>query len=244
MIALRRSELRNYARRPDREAWRSLTSLDPSDARSGGFGALERLNEEWLAPGVCVTFRFKHATELITYVQVGALIHEYGSARASVTRTGEFQCVALGPGLRHTERNASACDVAHVFRFSLRASQARLAPRLSQQRFSTADRRGSLCLVASPDAERGSLRIHQNALVYSALLDPGRHVVHALSPGRGAWLHVVSGAVRLVNFVLQAGDGAALTDERALSVTALTPTEILMFDLTEPLPRFSADEVS
>jgi redox-sensitive bicupin YhaK (pirin superfamily) len=243
MIALRRSEQRLHAQRRWREAWRSFAPRDPLDALSGGFGALEHLNEEQLEPGARVTFEFERDAELITYVLAGALIHEYASGHSSVIRAGEFQCVAMGAGLRHSETNPSPLDTAHVFRFSLRASRSPLAPSHEQRRFSAAQRRGLLCVVASPDGQRGSLRIHQDASIYSALLDPGQHLVHALLPGRGAWLHVVSGAVRLATFVLHAGDAAAITDERALSVTAQHPTEILLFDLKEPLPRFASDEV-
>jgi len=80
------------------------------------------------------------------------------------------------------------------------AERARI--RLRAKRFSAAERRDGLCVVASPDGRKGSLRIHQDALVYSAMLDPGQHVVHELSPGRKAWLHVVQGEITLGDLVL------------------------------------------
>jgi integrase len=45
------------------------------------------------------------------------------------------------------------------------------------------------------DGRRGSLRLHQDALVFSAVLDVGHHLVHALPQGWIAWLHVVRSEV-------------------------------------------------
>lgn len=92
-------------------------------------------------------------------------------------------------------------------------------------------RRGVLCAVASPDGRRGSLRIHQNTVMYSAILEHGQHVIHELSPVRSAWFHVVEGEVMLGDVVLSTGDGGGVTAECAVSLTARAGTEILLFDV-------------
>jgi redox-sensitive bicupin YhaK (pirin superfamily) len=101
------------------------------------------------------------------------------------------------------------------------------------KRFSAAERQGILRVVASPDGRKGSLRIRQDASIYSAMLDPGQHLIHELSPGRRAWLHVVRGEVTLDDEVLVAGDGVGYRAERAVSFTARTEGEILLLDLGE-----------
>jgi redox-sensitive bicupin YhaK (pirin superfamily) len=100
-----------------------------------------------------------------------------------------------------------------------------------QRRFSTAQRRGGLCVVASPDRRNDSLRLGQDVLMFSALLDPGQHVVHELASARSAWLHVVHGEATLDGLVLTSGDGAGFAAERAVSLTAREETEILLVDL-------------
>ena len=69
----------------------------------------------------------------------------------------------------------------------------------------------------------------------SALLEPGQHVVHELSQGRIAWLHLVEGEATLGDIVLTTGDGAGVTAGRAVSLTAQSETEILLLDLGEEL---------
>jgi redox-sensitive bicupin YhaK (pirin superfamily) len=70
--------------------------------------------------------------------------------------------------------------------------------------------------------------------MYSALLDPGQHLVHELSQGRTVWLHVVNGEVTLGEVVLTTGDGASITAERAVSITAQEESEVLLVDLGGP----------
>jgi quercetin 2,3-dioxygenase len=237
MITLRRAKERHHDRRRKQEAWHTFYAADRADALADGFGTLEILNEDRLPPGAGVARHPHHDAEIITYVREGALAHEDSMGRSGVIHAGEFQRMTAGRGIRHSETNASRTDWAHVFQIWLRPSRAGLEPTNEQKRFSAAERRGVLCVVASPDARRGSLRIHQDALMYSAMLDPGQHVVHELSQGRGAWLHLVQGEVTMGDVVLCAGDGAGITAERAVSLTAREETEILLLDLGEQLPR-------
>jgi hypothetical protein len=156
--------------------------------------------------------------------------------RSGVIQAGEFRHLTAGRGYRHSEMNASRADWAHVFELWLRPSEAGLAPGQEQKRFCAAERRGGLCVVASPDARKGSLHLHQDALVYSAMLKRGDHVVHELAPGRSAWLHMVQGEAALGDIVLTTGDGVGVTAERAVSLTARKETEILLLDLGAELP--------
>jgi redox-sensitive bicupin YhaK (pirin superfamily) len=141
-------------------------------------------------------------------------------------------------GIRCSESNGSRTDWAHVFQIWLFPSETGLEPSHEQKRFCAAERRGRLCIVASPDARKGSLRLHQDALVYTAMLEPGKHVVHELSPGRSAWLHLVQGEVGLGDVLLTTGDGAGITAERTVSFTAWEDTEILLFDLGEQQQKY------
>jgi len=236
MITLRRDRERHHDRRRKQEAWFTFYSKDRADPLADGFGPLEVLDEDRLAPGAGVPRRPLHDAEIVIYVREGALAYEDSTGLSGVIPAGEFHRMTAGRGIRHSERNASRTDWAHVFQLWLRPSEAGLEPGHEQRRFSAAQRRGGLCVVASPDARKGSLRIHQDALMYSAMLDPGLHVVHELSQGRSAWLHLVHGEVTLGDIVLTTGDGAGLTSERAVSLTAREETEILLLDVAERQP--------
>jgi redox-sensitive bicupin YhaK (pirin superfamily) len=115
----------------------------------------------------------------------------------------------------------------------LRSPAGNIEPGHEQKRFSLADRRNGLCLVASPDGRKDSLSVHQDAFIFSAILEPGRHVTHELTPLRSGWLHVLSGEGTVDDVTLTAGDGANATNEASLSFTAVGQTEILLLDFGE-----------
>ena len=106
-----------------------------------------------------------------------------------------------------------------------------IAPSYEQKAFAEAERRGRLRLIASPDGGEGSVRIHQDARVYSSLLDAGSAVRHDFAPGRHGWVQVVKGELDVNGKKLGAGDGAAVSEERALVIDATAPSELLVFDL-------------
>ncbi len=233
MITVRRSEDRRHEVGPHLESWHTFFKGNAAAHFSESFAALQGLDEDRLPPGGRVDRRSSRDVESVSYVREGSLATAEADGSASVLHSGEFQHRVAPARARRTERNASRTDATSLFHFCVGPPSEGLAPEVEQTRFSAAERHGSLCTIASPDARRGSLRMRQDVLVYSALLDAGQHLVHQLLPGRRAWLHVIQGAITLDELVLSAGDGAGLTEERAVSLTAREATEILLADLAD-----------
>ena len=232
MIHVRRSTERHHDQRRKREVWRTFDPTARSDRPFDRFGRLEAIDESRLPPRADVPRRVGGDAEVITYVREGAVAYDDSTGHAVVISAGEFQRMLTVHGVRHSEANASRIEWAHVFQIRLCDSAPELQPGREQRRFSTAERRGVLCLVASSNARSGSLRLGQDSCIYSALLEPGQHVVHELAPDHAAWLHVVAGDVTLEGLVLVTGDGAGVTAERSVSLTARERSEILLFDVT------------
>ncbi|HEU4726655.1 MAG TPA: pirin family protein [Kofleriaceae bacterium] len=228
MIRLRRSAERQHDRHHKREVWRTF---DPLDRLAVRFGALEAVDESRLPPRADVPRRVGDVGEIVTYVREGTVAYEDSMGRAGMIHAGEFQRMFTAHGARHSGANASRVDWAHVFQIRMRRSTPEREPEREQKRFSAAERRDGLCIVASPDARAGSLRLGQDTRIYSALLEPGQHVVHELATARAAWLHIVHGEVALDELALFTGDGAGVTTERAVSLIARDRSEILLFDV-------------
>lgn len=240
MFAVCRATERLIFRQHDRETWSTFGPEDGAGAHVSGYGALESLTETLFAPGAGSTARPPpRDTEILTYLLSGALAQEDSTGRSGVLSAGEFQHLTTGRLVHYSERNASQTAPARAFRLSLRPSIAGREHAREQKLFSVANRRGALCIVASSDGRRGSLLLHHDGQVYSAILDVGVHVVHVLAAGRVAWLHVVSGEAIVEDLVLTAGDGVGITDELLVSFTAREETEVLLIDLaaTPPSPR-------
>lgn len=230
MSSIRRALDRHHDRRRKHEVWQTFPSQEASADR---FGTIEALNEVRLEPGAVIPRHAHRDIEIITYVREGAIAYEDSMGCSGVIHAGEFQRLTAGRGIRNSETNASFTECAHVFQIWLSPSGVGLEPSYEQKRFSVAERRGRLCAVASPNARRGSLRVHQDALLHSAILYPGQHLVHELPQGRSVWLHLVQGEVTLGDSVLTTGDGAGITTAHAVSLTARQETEILLLDMGE-----------
>src|SRR6476646_10517796 len=196
-----------------------------------GFRSLRVINEDWVQAGHGFPMHPHRDMEIITYVLDGALEHKDSLGNGSIIRPGDGQRMSAGTGVRHSEANASKTDAAHLLQICILPDRRGHEPGYEQKAFPEAEKRGKLRLIASPDGADGSVTIHQDARLYSSLLQPGQEVKHALGKGRHAWLQVARGAVELNGQSLNQGDGAAISDEPQLTVRATRDAEVLLFDL-------------
>jgi redox-sensitive bicupin YhaK (pirin superfamily) len=201
------------------------------DPRFMGFRALRVINEDRVAPGQGFGTHPHRDMEIISYMLEGALRHEDSMGTSSVFNVGDVQRMSAGTGVLHSERNASGTEPAHFLQIWLMPERNRMSPGYEQRAFPLADRRGRLTLLASRDRREGSVGIHQDVDLFSALLDPAQTVRHEMRPGRHAWMQVARGAVTLNGGSFTAGDGAAIDDETNLELSASTDAEVLLFDL-------------
>jgi redox-sensitive bicupin YhaK (pirin superfamily) len=88
-------------------------------------------------------------------------------------------------------------------------------------------------LVASPSGNgNGAVKLYQDAELFTTELGQGESVEHAIAPGRYAWIQVARGAVNLNGHELKAGDGAAVSQEKLLTLSGTAEkSEVLLFDL-------------
>ena len=86
-------------------------------------------------------------------------------------------------------------------------------------------------MIASRSSTNGALEIHQDVDLYTALLETGEEARLDLRPGRHAWVQVIRGSVSLNGHDMAEGDGAAVSEEEALMLTATSESEVLVFDL-------------
>jgi redox-sensitive bicupin YhaK (pirin superfamily) len=233
MISIRRAGERGHFDHGWLDTSHTFSFADYRDERHMGFRALRVINEDRVAPGQGFGTHGHRDMEIVTYVLEGALAHRDSTGGRGTIVPGEVQRMSAGTGVMHSEFNGSSGEPVHFLQIWLLPDRRGHAPSYEQKAFPEEDRRGKLRLVASPDGAAGSLTVHQDARVYAALLAKGEVVEHALGPGRGAWIQVARGEVKVGGEVLRAGDGAAVEGESALSIAGAGegPAELLLFDL-------------
>ncbi len=229
MITIRRAAERGHFDHGWLNTYHTFSFADYYDPTFMGFRTLRVINEDRVKPGVGFGTHGHRDMEIISYVLEGELAHRDSMGTGSVIRPGEVQRMSAGTGVTHSEMNPSEKEGVHFLQIWILPERRGITPGYEQKNFSESERNGSLRLVASPDGSDGSVTIHQDVRLYAALLD-GESVAHEYAPDRHGWLQVTRGEVEVNGEKLVAGDGAAISDERKVTISG-KGAEILLFDL-------------
>ncbi len=230
MLNIRRATERGHADHGWLDSYHTFSFADYYDPAHMGFRSLRVINDDTVQGGRGFGAHPHRDMEIISYVLDGKLSHKDSMGTGSVIERGDVQRMSAGSGVMHSEFNASPSDAVHFLQIWL-LPNARVAPSYEQKRFTDAEKQGRLRLVASPDARDGSVLIHSDANVYSALLGAGQRVEHQLASGRGAWVHIARGAARVNGAPLSAGDAASSETPGTLTIEGVDDAEVLLFDL-------------
>jgi quercetin 2,3-dioxygenase len=231
MIVPRYGGDRGHANHGWLDTYHTFSFAGYHDPRFMGFRVLRVMNEDRVAPGQGFGMHPHQDMEIITYVLSGALEHKDSMGNGEVLRPGELQRMSAGTGLLHSEFNPSSDEPVHLYQVWLLPQSRGIEPSYEQKSFPIDQRRNELCLVASPDGDAGSLKIHQNAKLFLAALEPNHTVQHKFELDRHGWLQVLKGSLRINDFTLHAGDGVAVGDEPLVTLQAVEETEAMLFDL-------------
>jgi len=231
MITLRRAAERGHVDHGWLDTYHTFSFADYHDRRFMGFRDLRVINDDRVQGGHGFPAHGHRDMEIITYVLDGALAHRDNMGNGSVIKPGDVQRMSAGTGVVHSEFNPSPADLVHLLQIWILPNARGLAPEYEQRSFADEELSNTWRVIAAPDGRNGAVTIHQDVTVYASRLAPGGKVQHDFRPGRFGWLHVARGAASLNGAAVSAGDGAAISDEREITVTATEPAEVLLFDL-------------
>ena len=231
MIAIRKSQDRGHFDFGWLNTYHTFSFDQYYDPDHMGFRSLRVINEDIVQPGQGFPTHGHRDMEIVTYILQGALEHRDSMGNGSIIRPGDAQRMSAGTGVRHSEANPSEDNPVYLLQIWILPNEKNLRPEYEEKKFSEDEKRNQLRLIVSPDGDKGSVRIHQDAKVYASLLDEGKEVAHTLTEGRSAWLQVAGGSVVLNGVPLRQGDGAAVDQESSLRIIASEPAEVLLFDL-------------
>jgi hypothetical protein len=233
MITLRPANQRGHFNHGWLDTYHTFSFDQYRDPKHTHFRALRVINEDTVAPGQGFGMHPHANMEIITYVLSGALEHRDSLGTGEIIRPGDGQRMSAGSGIVHSEFNPSRTEPVHLLQIWIFPDKDKYdsEPSYEQKSFPEAEKRGRWRVIASPSGEQGSVRIQSDAKLLVAKLAPRQSLPITLEPGRHAWLQIAKGAATLNETQLNAGDGAGITDESALTLTATAESEVLLFDL-------------
>lgn len=232
MITIRPAGERGHADRGWLNSWFTFSFADYHDPAHMGFRSLRVINDDVIAPGKGFGAHAHRDMEIITYMLAGHLAHKDSTGQKHVIGPNTIQAMSAGTGIVHSEFNASDQEPSHSLQIWIEPAMEDAEPSYQEIVFPPAEKLGQFRLLAGPHPHEGSAVIHQDALIYAAEVKPGESLSRNVAPGRHAWIQVARGHVQLNGRKLNAGDGAAVSEEKELSFTGGEGGgEFLLFDL-------------
>jgi redox-sensitive bicupin YhaK (pirin superfamily) len=228
MITIRRAGERGHFDHGWLNTYHTFSFADYYDPEFMGFRTLRVINEDRVRANTGFGTHAHRDMEIISYVLEGELAHSDSMGNGSIIRPGEVQRMSAGTGVTHSEKNP-ANELVHFYQIWILPERRGITPSYEQKQFDDDERRGKFRVVASPDGRDGSVTIHQDVLLQTALVNDGP-ITYEFAPNRYGWLQVVRGEVETGGETLGTSDGLAISGERSLTISGRN-AEVLLFDL-------------
>jgi redox-sensitive bicupin YhaK (pirin superfamily) len=231
MIQVRKSEERGHIKQSWLDSYHTFSFADYYDPNFNGYRDLLVINEDRVEPSQGFGKHGHRNMEIISYILEGELTHKDSLGSQSVLRPGDVQRMSAGAGVQHSEFNASLKNAVHFLQIWIRPQQEGTEPSYEEKTFSAEEKLNQLRLIASPTGEEGSLTLYQDAKLFSCILEEDIEVEYKIGKNRYGWVQVARGSIQVNGIALNAGDGAAVTEEPSLRLIANITSELLLFDL-------------
>jgi redox-sensitive bicupin YhaK (pirin superfamily) len=231
MIKLRKAGERGTTELSWLQSRHSFSFGDYYDPANMGFRTLRVINEDRVIAGGGFAPHSHKDMEIITYILAGELEHKDSLGQGSIIRAGDVQRMTAGTGITHSEYNPSKTDPVHFLQIWILPAKTGLQPSYEQKSFASDSKTGELQLVAATEAAGKAVQVHQDVRLYIGHLTPGYKIQHGIDPGRGLWLQVSEGTVKIDGQELSQGDGCSVLDQANLEIQADKNSRILLFDL-------------
>ncbi len=200
------------------------------DARMG-VGGLRVWNDDEVAPGKGFDPHPHRDMEIITYVRQGAITHRDNLGNEGRTEAGDVQVMHAGRGIVHAEYNLEA-EPTRLFQIWITPAERGVAPGWGTRRFPKGDD-GALSVLADgrAGADGAALPLHADAAVLAGTVRKGQTIRQSLGTGRVGYLVPSTGAVTVNGVAVNTRDGATITGEDVLTITAQENTELVLVDV-------------
>ena len=231
MITVRHSQDRGQADFGWLKSQHSFSFGEYHDANHMGWGNLRVINEDKVTPGSGFGKHGHRDMEIISYVLSGELAHQDSMGNVKTIPPGDVQRMSAGSGVVHSEFNHAADQTTHFLQIWIQPNVKGIPPSYEQKSFETADKRGALRLVGSPDGAQGSVKLHADAAMFAGLFDGDEKAELPIDADRKGYVHVVRGAIEVNGHPLKEGDAALLEQETLVTLSKGIDAEVIVFDL-------------
>ena len=195
-----------------------------------GWGAIRVWNDDAVQAGHGFPSHPHRDMEIITYVTQGAITHEDSLGNSGRTEAGSVQVMSAGTGVHHSEYNREK-ETTRLFQIWIVPDARGGAPAWGAKPFPRMSFAGRFVPLASGMAgDADVLPIRADARLLGATLRAGETATYVTDENRHAYLVPARGSVRVNGLTIAERDGAAITGEASISVTAIEDSELILVD--------------
>lgn len=196
-----------------------------------GLRNLRVINEDRVIPGAGFGKHDHAQMDILTIVLSGALRHEDSMGNGAEIHPGEVQLMSAGPGVTHSEMNASDTAPVHFLQIWLIPDREIDSPTYESVRVDGEAINNRFGLIAGPDRSQDGVTLLSDTRVYLARLNDLRSLSHDFDPDHAGFLHVIEGQVDIDGEILFSGDALQFENRSGCTITAKGDTDLLLFDL-------------
>jgi redox-sensitive bicupin YhaK (pirin superfamily) len=196
-----------------------------------GVGGLRVWNDDEVAPGKGFDPHPHKDMEIITYVRQGAITHRDSLGNEGRTEAGNIQVMHAGTGIVHAEYNLEAGPT-RLFQIWITPGERGVKPGWGMRSFPNAND-GTLSVLADgrKGADGSALELYADAALLAGTVRKGQTVRQSLGANRVGYLVASTGAVTVNGVPVNTRDGATITGEDELTITANEDAEIVLVDV-------------
>lgn len=166
--------------------------------------------------------------EILTCVLKGTITHQDSMGNHGGISAGEWQLMSAGTGVRHSEMNQGDEQV-HLLQIWIIPNEHDAQPNYQQIKLDPREQPNQWHLICGPN-DNAPMHIRQNAEVKTAVINKDQALAIKATQHIN-YVHVISGAVQIAEYTLNAGDAIAFLDE--VDMRALDDAQVIWFDLPE-----------
>ena len=200
------------------------------DPERMGWGAIRVWNDDEIAAQNGFPAHPHRDMEIITYVTQGAITHRDSLGNTGRTEAGDIQVMSAGTGVEHSEFNLED-ETTRLFQIWIIPDTRGVTPTWGAKPFPKGERSGRFVALASGvEGDADVLPIRADARLLGATLKAGESADYPIGASRHAYLVPAKGSVTVNGLHLGERDGAAITGETSLRVTAVEDSELVLVD--------------
>jgi quercetin 2,3-dioxygenase len=232
-VEVRRGSVRFVTRAEGRTTRHSFSFGDHYDPDNVGFGPMVCHDDHLLRGGVGFPDHPHSDLEIVTWVLAGSVVHSASVGPPTTVGPGQVQVLSAGSRVVHSEVAEPGSGPTRFVQTWVRPDEAGAEPSYATASVGDALSDGGLVPVASGHDGAAATRIGTaSATLHAARLGAGQSVTLPEDPLQHVFVATGSLARSSLAEPLSAGDAFRITDRPRLTLTAASPTELLVWSFT------------